>query len=54
MKRRPPMRDDAWFQQKIRELADALRELPRDRQDAFVDALDADEGQCSNLGGKKH
>ena len=41
MKRRPPMRDDEWFKQKIRELADALRELPRDRQDAFVDALDA-------------
>lgn len=42
MKRRLQMRDDAWFKQKIRELADELRELPPDRQDVFVDALDAD------------
>jgi len=40
MTRRPPARDDEWFRRKIRELGNALRELPRDRQEAAIDELE--------------
>lgn len=37
-----PAKDRTWFERKVRELADALRRLPPHRQDAAVEALEAD------------
>lgn len=40
---RRPKQNEEWFRQKIRELADALRDLPIDRQEAAADALEDGE-----------
>ena len=38
-----PTKDRTWFERKVREFGDALRVLPRPRQRALLDALDADD-----------
>ena len=38
-----PTKDRSWFERKVRELGDVLRWLPRPRQRALVEALDAGE-----------
>ena len=38
-----PEKDRTWFERRVRELADALRRLPPSRQDAVVEALEADQ-----------
>ena len=37
-----PTKDRSWFERKVRELGDVLRQVPRMRRRAVVDAIKAD------------
>lgn len=45
-----PAKDRSWFERKVRELADHLRRLPADRQEAAVEALEADRAPDTRQG----
>ena len=45
-----PTKDRSWFERTVRELGDALRRLPRQRQRAVIDAIEADRDPAARQG----